>query len=49
VYIFYKNFKLGFGIVKYALYIYAIGGRTNTIEGNTDLAIVERYDPFTNR
>lgn len=32
-----------------ALYIYAIGGRNNSTQGNFDCADVECYDPFVNR
>ena len=30
------------------MFIFAIGGRNNVLQGNNDCADVERYDPFTN-
>jgi kelch-like protein 19 len=40
--------RSGICCVSLALYIYAIGGRNNNVQGNTDCADVECYDPFTN-
>ena len=40
--------RSGVCCVSVALYIYAIGGRNNTPQGNYDCADVECYDPFVN-
>ena len=40
--------RSGVTCVSYFLYIYAIGGRNNSVNGNTDCADVEVYDPFLN-
>ena len=40
--------RSGVCCVSVALYIYAIGGRNNSSQGNYDCADVECYDPFVN-
>ncbi|CAF0836199.1 unnamed protein product [Brachionus calyciflorus] len=40
--------RSGVACVSLALYIYVIGGRNNSLYGNTDCADVECYDPFVN-
>jgi kelch-like protein 19 len=40
--------RSGVVCVTLALYIYVIGGRNNSVNGNTDCADVECYNPFTN-
>lgn len=40
--------RSGICCVSVALYIYAIGGRNNSLQGNYDCADVECYDPFVN-
>jgi kelch-like protein 19 len=41
--------RSGISCVSLALYVYAIGGRNNNMQGNTDCADVECYDPFVNK
>ena len=40
--------RSGVACTSLALYIFAIGGRNNSLQGNTDCADVECYDPFVN-
>lgn len=40
--------RSGIACVSHAFYIYAIGGRNNSIQGNVDCANVECYDPILN-
>ena len=40
--------RSGIACVSMALYIYAIGGRNNSLQGNMDCSDVECYDPFVN-
>ena len=40
--------RSGIACVSLTLYIFAIGGRNNSLQGNTDCSDVECYDPFVN-